>query len=112
MAKDSACLPGYTSIGIHSNHMNMAKFAKNDDPGVVAVCGQLRRWLECVRRPATPSPAERPTVVNQYGHENRQYTLFGEGTMKIAGGNFIEVRGNHNSPMNDASVQPPPPYSD
>ena len=111
MAKDSACLPDYTSIGIHSNHTNMAKFAKNDDLGAVAVFQQLRRWLG-VRRPATPLPAERRTVVSQHGHGNRQYTCFGGGKMKIAGGNFFEVRGNHNDPMNDVPVHPPPPYSD
>ncbi|KAB5515379.1 P-loop containing nucleoside triphosphate hydrolase protein, partial [Coniochaeta sp. 2T2.1] len=41
----SAILPGYIPIGIHSNHMDMARFGAEDDPGFVAVCGELRRWI-------------------------------------------------------------------
>ncbi|KAB5515378.1 hypothetical protein GE09DRAFT_1231411 [Coniochaeta sp. 2T2.1] len=41
----SAVLPGYIPIGIRSNHMDMARFAAADDPGFVAVCGELRRWI-------------------------------------------------------------------
>ncbi|KAB5581159.1 hypothetical protein GE09DRAFT_1168377 [Coniochaeta sp. 2T2.1] len=33
----SAILPGYIPIGIHSNHMDMARFAAADDPGFVAL---------------------------------------------------------------------------
>lgn len=40
----SAVLPGYIVIGIHSNHMDMARFAAKDDQGFTAVCGELRRW--------------------------------------------------------------------
>jgi hypothetical protein len=42
---DSAVLPGYTSIGIHYNHMDMTKFGSEDDEGFIAVTGELRRWL-------------------------------------------------------------------
>ncbi|RSL83110.1 hypothetical protein CEP52_016800, partial [Fusarium oligoseptatum] len=31
--QDSAILPGYIPIGIHSDHMGMTKFASTDDPG-------------------------------------------------------------------------------
>ncbi|KAJ9131272.1 Kinesin light chain [Coniochaeta hoffmannii] len=41
----SAILPGYIPIGIRSNHMDMARFAAADDPGFVAVCAELRRWI-------------------------------------------------------------------
>ena len=40
----SAILPGYIPIGIRSNHMDMTKFEDGDDPGFVAVAGELRRW--------------------------------------------------------------------
>ncbi|KAK4119398.1 hypothetical protein N657DRAFT_650215 [Parathielavia appendiculata] len=42
----SAILPGYIPIGIHSNHMDMARFVSADDPGFTAVCGELRRWIK------------------------------------------------------------------
>lgn len=45
MPQDSAILPGHISIGIHGNHMDMTKFANVDDPGFVAVCGELGRWI-------------------------------------------------------------------
>ncbi|KAK0619529.1 hypothetical protein B0T14DRAFT_479768 [Immersiella caudata] len=44
--QDSAILPGYIPIGIHSNHMDMARFFGEDDPGFEAVCGELRRWIK------------------------------------------------------------------
>ena len=46
MPKDSALIPGYIPIGIHANHMEMTKFASADDPGYVAVCAELRRWIK------------------------------------------------------------------
>ncbi|KAK3379401.1 hypothetical protein B0T24DRAFT_154684 [Lasiosphaeria ovina] len=42
----SAILPEYIKIGIHSNHMDMARFATVDDPGFAAVSGELRRWIK------------------------------------------------------------------
>jgi hypothetical protein len=52
--RDSAILPGYIPHGIRSNHMDMAKFASTDDPGFLAVCGELRRWTKQLGRAATP----------------------------------------------------------
>jgi protein SERAC1 len=43
---DSAILPGYTPIGIHSNHMGITKFEDEDDPGFKSVVGELRRWVK------------------------------------------------------------------
>lgn len=40
----SAILPGYAPIGIRSNHMDMTRFEGLDDPGFIAVAGELRRW--------------------------------------------------------------------
>ncbi|RMJ25211.1 hypothetical protein PHISP_03917 [Aspergillus sp. HF37] len=91
--QDSAILPGYTPIRIHSNHMDMPKFANSDDPGFVALCGELRRWIKETkaneRRRASPSMAEQPGVANQYGENNRQYNLFSEGTQKNTEGHYF-----------------------
>jgi len=46
--RESAVLPGYISIGIHANHMDMARFRTADDPGFLSVCGELRRWVHAV----------------------------------------------------------------
>ncbi|KAE8366417.1 Alpha/Beta hydrolase protein [Aspergillus caelatus] len=44
--QDSAILPGYIPIGIHSDHMGMTKFASAEDPGFIAVCSELKRWTK------------------------------------------------------------------
>jgi len=46
----SAILPGYIPIGIRSNHMDMTKFKDAEDPGFVAVAGELRRWVKDIAR--------------------------------------------------------------
>lgn len=46
MPQDSTILPQYTKIGIHADHMGMTKFASAEDPGFLAVCGELRRWIK------------------------------------------------------------------
>lgn len=55
MPQDSAILPGYISIGIRANHMDMTKFATVDDPGFEAVCGELRRWIKQLSKVSNPS---------------------------------------------------------
>ncbi|KAK4233072.1 hypothetical protein C8A03DRAFT_39245 [Achaetomium macrosporum] len=52
--QDSAILPGYVPIGIRRNHMDMTKFASVDDPGFLAVCGELRQWIKQLGKGATP----------------------------------------------------------
>jgi hypothetical protein len=42
----SAILPGYVPIGIRRNHMDMTKFEHGDDPGFIAVVGEIRRWIK------------------------------------------------------------------
>lgn len=46
MPKHSATLPGYTAIGIHSNHRDMARFATDEDPGFISVVCELQRWAK------------------------------------------------------------------
>jgi hypothetical protein len=43
--------------------------------------------------------AEQPNSANQYGDNNRQYNLFGDGTQKIADGHYFEAQGNQNFGM-------------
>lgn len=43
--------------------------------------------------------AEQPGAASQYGDNNRQYNLFGEGTQKIADGHYFEAQGNQNFGM-------------
>jgi hypothetical protein len=50
----SAILPGYIPIGIRSNHMDMTKFGDSNDPGFVAVAGELRRWTRELARSQKP----------------------------------------------------------
>lgn len=52
----SAILPGYTSIGIHNNHMGMTKFESKEDPGYVSILGELRRWVKGFKSEASISP--------------------------------------------------------
>lgn len=54
----SANLAAYTQIGIRNNHKNMARFEVEDDPGFIAVTGELRRWV----RKLSPSSGESPMV--------------------------------------------------
>ncbi|KAF4982121.1 hypothetical protein FZEAL_2181 [Fusarium zealandicum] len=48
--KHSAILPGYISIGIHSNHADMTKFDSADEAGFIALCGELKRWINKINR--------------------------------------------------------------
>lgn len=45
MPSHSAVLPGYIPIPIRSNHVDMTKFENTEDPGFIAVVGELRRWV-------------------------------------------------------------------
>ncbi|KAJ5216200.1 uncharacterized protein N7498_002607 [Penicillium cinerascens] len=101
--QDSAILPGYVPIGIHSNHMNMARFTNVEDPGFMAVCGELRRWIRDAqgntRRHANSPLDEQPGVANQYGDNSRQYTLLGSGTQKNTEGHYFKAKGDQNFGM-------------
>lgn len=78
----------------------MTKFANVDDPGFMALCGELRRWIRDAeankRRNANPSLAEQPGVANQYGENNRQYNLLSEGTQKNTDGHYFKAKGDQN----------------
>jgi hypothetical protein len=54
-------LPGYIPIGIRNNHMDMTKFEHANDPGFVAVAGELRRWVKDL---AAAQSAQKPGPSN------------------------------------------------
>ncbi|KAF5542280.1 hypothetical protein FNAPI_10038 [Fusarium napiforme] len=61
--KHSAILPGYISIGIHKNHAEMTKFSNSEEPGFVAICGELKRWMKRIQQPQS-KPRERSHVAH------------------------------------------------
>ncbi|WAO93126.1 DUF676 domain-containing protein [Fusarium falciforme] len=64
--KHSATLPGYISIGIHSNHAQMTKFGSRAEPGFVAVCGELKRWVKKIEQQGpTESKSHHPGQVTE-----------------------------------------------
>lgn len=54
MPQDSAILPGYIAIGIRNDHHGMTKFVSTEDPGFIAVCAELRRWIKGITTPQSP----------------------------------------------------------
>ncbi|KAK0619672.1 hypothetical protein B0T14DRAFT_456077 [Immersiella caudata] len=53
--KHSAILPAYNSIGIYANHMDMARFADEEDPGFESVSGELLRWVKTIQKVNHPA---------------------------------------------------------
>lgn len=68
----SAILPGYIPIGIHSNHIDMTKFEDMEDPGFVAIAGELRRWTRDIARTGSRQPQPRGES-SQRGARNEEY---------------------------------------
>lgn len=50
--KNSAILPGYTAIGVHHDHRDIARYSDPCDPGVVSILGELRRWASAFASPS------------------------------------------------------------
>ncbi|KAK4164409.1 hypothetical protein QBC43DRAFT_262507 [Cladorrhinum sp. PSN259] len=104
--QDSAILPGYIPIGIHGNHMDMTRFVSTDDPGFMAVCGELRQWIREINAAEKPHDnpplssnsdfEEQPSTANQSGNGNRQFNNCGPGTMKNVDGHYFEAKGDQN----------------
>ncbi|OQE13599.1 hypothetical protein PENFLA_c045G00723 [Penicillium flavigenum] len=94
----SAILPGYIPIGIHSNHMDMTKFAGSTDPGFLAVCGEMRRWNKDAQtgseydatQPPAKSVLEKPGSSSQYDNNNRQHNSLGD-RQKTVSGSYYEI---------------------
>ncbi|KAF5723452.1 hypothetical protein FMUND_1835 [Fusarium mundagurra] len=85
--KHSAILPGYISIGIHKNHAEMTKFSNSEEPGFVAICGELKRWMKRIQQPQS-KPREHSHVAHSqlgdlepqsHGRGHRRAALYGLG---------------------------------
>lgn len=72
--KDSAILPGYIPIGIHSNHMDMTRFGTTDDPGFVAVCGELSRWVKEIDTERDQDSSQNKNPSDRDGSQDRRET--------------------------------------
>ncbi|KAJ9149752.1 Protein SERAC1 [Pleurostoma richardsiae] len=46
VSKESATFPGYTSLSIHANHRDMARFVSVDDTGFKRITWELLRWRD------------------------------------------------------------------
>lgn len=78
--------------------MNMTKFTSPEDPGFVAVCGELRRWIRdtntAERRHLKPPLSrntdldEQPGTAIQSGDGNRMFNNFGGSQENIEGDNY------------------------
>ena len=68
--------------------MDMTKFVNFEDPGFVAVCGELRRWIRDAdikkRHRSNKSSTDKPDTAYQHGENSRQYNVFGNGMQRIA----------------------------
>jgi hypothetical protein len=53
--KHSAILARYTARTIHSDHVNMTKFANHEDDGYKKISGELRRWVKTLKLQQEPS---------------------------------------------------------
>ena len=80
--------------------MDMTKFVNLEDPGFVAVCGELRRWIRETdtkkRHCSNKSSADKPDAASQHGENSRQYNCFGNSTQKITDGHYFEAKGDQN----------------
>lgn len=83
--------------------MDMTKFVNLEDPGFLAVCGELRRWSRETdinkRNRSNQSSADKPDTACQHGENSRQYNLFGNGTQKLADGHYFEAKRDQNFGM-------------
>ena len=105
MAKDSAILPGYISIGIRGDHSDMAKFSQTNDPGFMAICREIRRWARDMGGPkrsevprllpGSDANARNDSSPAMHGDGNIQYIASG-GRQTIVGGNYFEAGATQN----------------
>lgn len=82
--------------------MDMTKFAGSTDPGFLAVCGEMRRWIKDLKsgnkhhtnqlRLGSALDQE-PGQAKQHSENNRQYNNF-EGMRKIEAGSYYEINGD------------------
>ncbi|KAL3486348.1 hypothetical protein BJX62DRAFT_228795 [Aspergillus germanicus] len=71
----SAILPAYSSIGIHKNHMDMAKFSGKDDPGYLA--GRIKDDRVCQSQGCNGSSQGQNQALPQHFRTPRLLFLLG-----------------------------------
>ncbi|KAJ3524973.1 hypothetical protein NM208_g11840 [Fusarium decemcellulare] len=79
--KHSAILPGYSSVGIHRNHAEITKFASPDEPGFVAICGELKRWVKKIQ--------QGPTAPRRQDKQDNAATAHCKSRMFISNPDFV-----------------------
>ena len=84
--------------------MDMTKFSSVDDPGFMAICGELRRWSKDTggatkNSHGDSSRAAQAGLAHQYGANSQQYNQFGGGTQNIVGSNQYQAQGDMNFGM-------------
>lgn len=79
----------------------MTKFVNAEDPGFVAICGELRRIrdTDMNKGRSMNRRVDLPGTAVQHGENARQYNLIGEGTQKITDGHYFEAKGDQNFGM-------------
>lgn len=87
VSTDSAVLPGYTGIGIHAHHRDIARFATEDAPGFESVVGELERWIKGISNPTQGVQEAEPTLdtAGPSGDTNRHGGNNGYGGIEIWG---------------------------
>ena len=90
----------------------MTKFTSPEDPGFVAICGELRRWIRdtstAEQRHATPPLPrnldldEQSSTANRFRDGNRMVNNFGGSQKNIEGGNYESGGG----PMHIGMIPP------
>ncbi|KAK2735765.1 hypothetical protein FQN57_001145 [Myotisia sp. PD_48] len=113
----SAILPGYIPIGIRQNHENMTKFNDVDDPGFIALTGELRRWVKtlssnqwnaeeraCLRSLSYPEIEARHYAIEQpidntctWLFGNRTFMKWDRGTESTGFCNILWIKGKPGS---------------
>lgn len=97
MRKKPATQSAHISLGCDGKHIDTSKFTNADDPGFMAICKELRRWMGDVnasKKQHADLSATRPCVARQYGRHSLQFNLFGGGGVKRIGGHCYQAEGN------------------
>jgi hypothetical protein len=93
---DSAILPAYPSVGIHTDHIGMTKFESKDDPGFVSVEAELLR----IARNARAEPLE---VANK----SKETSVATKGLEDIASKDTLaKAAGSPAAKLNDGNTGP------
>ena len=95
--KHSASLDGYTSLGIHANHMDMTKFSSNQDPDYRNVLSELQRFVQsCEQQTKEKLPLA----------SSMSPKIQGKSVHGIGNENLVEERDQNNVPEGEKPSRP------